>query len=206
MAKTTRARYRGSSAATELSLWQALGQSAISNGLSLNFPTKRGIKFKQVGVGPILSYDSACRHRSVPPFAGASPGALECEQFARCLRDNHEPAHSPYADPSDLGATQKAGRVAPRFYMTVAALTKRWPGREEQVQRLVGAVSAAGAPPLFVYGASSTGKTSVVRQALPADFDMGLMLAGVSHPKHKVAVWQGRATRASTHRCICQLC
>lgn len=129
-----------------------------------------------------------CRHRSVPPFAGASPGALACDCFARCLRDNHEPAHSPYADPSDLGATQKAGKVAPRFYMTVATLTKRWPGREEQVQRLVGAVSAAGAPALFVYGASSTGKTSVVRQALPADFDMGVMLAGVSHPIHSCCV------------------
>ncbi|KAL0055795.1 hypothetical protein WJX82_004387 [Trebouxia sp. C0006] len=50
--------------------------------------------------------------------------------------------------------------------MSVSALTKRWPGREVQIQRLVSGVSTAGAPLLFVYGPSSTGKTSVVRDVL----------------------------------------
>ncbi|KAA6423708.1 MAG: origin recognition complex subunit 5 [Trebouxia sp. A1-2] len=50
--------------------------------------------------------------------------------------------------------------------MSVSALTKRWPGREEQIQKLVNGVSTAGAPLLFVCGPSSTGKTSVVRRGL----------------------------------------
>ena len=86
--------------------------------------------------------------------------------------------------------------------MSVSALTKRWPGREVQIQRLVSGVSTAGAPLLFVYGPSSTGKTSVVRQGLftPVYF---VSFGDVKDIKHsrcvswlhylKRQLWQGRA-------------
>lgn len=50
--------------------------------------------------------------------------------------------------------------------MNVAGLLKRWPGRAEQVQGLLKVAGAAGSPSLFIYGPSSTGKTSLVRDVL----------------------------------------
>jgi ABC-type protease/lipase transport system fused ATPase/permease subunit len=84
--------------------------------------------------------------------------------------------------------------------MSVSALTKRWPGREEQIQRLVNGASTAGAPLLFVYGPSSTGKTSVVRQGLFTPFQvmssgmwdtLDVIIATLLYLKRRL--WQGRA-------------
>ena len=50
-----------------------------------------------------------------------------------------------------------------RISMSLPVLSKRWPGRESQIKRLITATGTAGTPPLFVYGTSSTGKTSIVR-------------------------------------------
>ncbi|KAL3139926.1 hypothetical protein ABBQ38_004216 [Trebouxia sp. C0009 RCD-2024] len=50
--------------------------------------------------------------------------------------------------------------------MSLSVLSKRWLGRESQINRLTTAIRAAGTPPLFVYGPSSTGKTSIVRDVL----------------------------------------
>ncbi|KAL3154180.1 hypothetical protein ABBQ32_013697 [Trebouxia sp. C0010 RCD-2024] len=50
--------------------------------------------------------------------------------------------------------------------MSLSVLSKRWLGRESQINRLITATGAAGTPPLLVYGPSSTGKTSIVRDVL----------------------------------------
>ena len=60
------------------------------------------------------------------------------------------------SDPADIKLSSLAQQIS-----------NRWPGREQQISRLVSLISRNGSydPNILIYGPASTGKTSIIRSA-----------------------------------------
>ena len=67
----------------------------------------------------------------------------------------------------------------------VEALRRRWPGRDEEVDALCGALIGAGDAPILVGGPPATGKTSIVRAVIEA-------VVGVAFAAHFAGVARAR--------------